>query len=281
MRTLIDIVERTAQPAPWTEGDNIPWSDPEFSERMLNEHLSQEHDLASRRTETIDGHVDWIFSSVLGGRPGRVLDLGCGPGLYAHRLARRGCDCVGVDFSPASIRYASQAAATAELPCRYIHGDLRNQGLGCGFDLVMMIYGQFNVFPKDVGIKILQKVHAALEPGGRLVLELQAAEQIKSGGRAGPTWYSSQEGLFSDRPHLVLQENFWDEDASSSTTRFLVIDAETGAVSNYALSNEAYTDVEIDKALRTAGFEKVGSHPSLSGQAVVEETDLPVVVAHR
>jgi SAM-dependent methyltransferase len=108
MRTLIDIVERTAQPAPWTEGDNIPWSDPEFSKRMLTEHLSQDHDLASRRTETIDGHVDWIFSSVLGGHPGRVLDLGCGPGLYAHRLARRGCDCVGVDFSPASILSSNQ-----------------------------------------------------------------------------------------------------------------------------------------------------------------------------
>ena len=281
MRILIDIVERTAQPAPWTEGDNIPWSDPEFSERMLAEHLSQEHDLASRRMETIDGHVDWIFSSVLDGQPGRVLDLGCGPGLYAQRLARRGCECVGVDFSPASIRYASEAAATAGLDCRYIRCDLRNQDFGCGFDLVMMIYGQFNVFPRDVGMQILKKAHAALEPGGRVVLELQAAEQIKSGGGAGPTWYSAKAGLFSDRPHLVLQESFWDEDAAASTTRFLVIDAATGAVSNYALSNEAYTDQEVDEALRTAGFNEVRSYASLSGQVVAEETVLPVVVAHR
>ena len=281
MRTLIDIVQRDERPAPWAEGDNIPWNDPAFSERMLREHLSQEHDLASRKTATIDGHVDWIFSSILGGRPARVLDLGCGPGLYTQRLARRGCECVGVDFSPASIRHASEAAAADGLSCRYHHGDLRDRDFGRGFDVVMMIYGQFNVFPRTVGMEILKKALDALVPGGRLLLELQSAEQITTGGQAGPTWYSAQAGLFSDRPHLVLQESFWDDDASASTQRFMVIDAATGGVSSHALSNEAYTDVELDEALRATGFNTVKRYASLSGHAVAEETDLPVVVARR
>jgi SAM-dependent methyltransferase len=281
MKTMLDIVSRESMPAPWTEGDNIPWNDPGFSERMLIEHLSQEHELASRKTESIDGHVDWIFSSILDDRPGRVLDLGCGPGLYAERLARRGCRCVGVDFSPASVRHASEVAAAEKLDCRYIHGDLRDQDIGRGFDLVMMIYGQFNVFPRIVGMELLKKALAALVPGGQLLLELQSADQIKTGGQAGPTWYSAAAGLFSNRPHLVLQEHSWDDDASASTIRFMVIDAATGAVSGYALSNEAYTDSELDKALRTAGFEGVKTYASLSGQAAVVETDLPVVVARR
>ena len=73
MKSLLDIVNRIPEPTPWTEGDNIPWNDPDFSERMLAEHLSQEHDLASRRSATIDEHVDWIFTTVLDGRPARVL----------------------------------------------------------------------------------------------------------------------------------------------------------------------------------------------------------------
>jgi len=81
MKTILDIVERLPEPAPWSEGDNIPWNDPGFSERMLTEHLSQEHDLASRRSETIDQHVQWIFSRVLDSRPSRLLDLACGPGF--------------------------------------------------------------------------------------------------------------------------------------------------------------------------------------------------------
>ncbi len=281
MRTLMDIVERATEAAPWAEGDNIPWNDPGFSERMLSEHLSQDHDLASRKSETIAKQIDWILSIVPEGRAARVLDLGCGPGFYAQGLTVGGCTCVGVDFSPASIRYAREAAAAAGLDCRYILGDLRDQEFGGGFDLVMMIYGQFNVFPRDAGIKILKKAHSALKPGGRLVLEYQGAEQIRSGAQVGPTWYSATKGLFSDRPHLVLQENFWDEDAAASTTRFIVVDASTGAVKHYALSNEAYTELEIEEVLRSVGFDEVKNYASLCGQIVDDDTDLPVVVAHR
>ncbi|MEJ2580854.1 MAG: class I SAM-dependent methyltransferase, partial [Acidobacteriota bacterium] len=190
MKNLLDIVNRTPEPAPWSEGDNIPWNDPEFSERMLAEHLSQEHDLASRKSATIDGHVDWIFSTVLDGRPGRLLDLGCGPGFYAHRLRGRGCECVGMDFSPASIRHARENAAADDPQCFFVLADLREEAFGAGFDLVMMIYGQFNVFPRHHGMKILRKAHAALAPGGRLLLELQSAAQIQRDGEAAPSWYS-------------------------------------------------------------------------------------------
>ena len=281
MKTLLDIVHRRPRPVPWSEGDNIPWHDPGFSERMLAEHLSQEHDLASRRSAALDEHVDWIFSTVLEGRPGRVLDLGCGPGLYLHRLAARGCECVGIDFSPASIRHARETAAAADLPCRFVGADLREADLGAGFDVAMMIYGQLNVFPRRQASAILAKASAALAPGGRLLLELQGAEQIRKEGESGSSWYTAESGLFSDRPHIVLQENSWDSDAGASTIRFMVIDAATGAVTGCALSNEAYSEDELVEALHSAGFKAVDSYPSLTGRHVAGDTDLPVVVARR
>lgn len=281
MKSLLEIVDRIPNPAPWSEGDNIPWNDPEFSERMLAEHLSQEHDLASRKNATIDEHVAWIFSTVLGGRTGRVLDLGCGPGLYVRRFAARGCECVGIDFSPASIRHATEAAIADDLPCRFVLGDLREAEFGAGFDLVTMIYGQFNVFPRQQAMEILSNAHAALAPGGRLLLEVQSAAQVQKGGEAGPSWYAAPAGLFSDQPHLVLQENIWDAQAAASTNRFFVIDAATASVSSYALSNEAYTETELDGALQSAGFSEVRHSPSLNGLPVSEGADLPVVVARR
>ena len=66
---LNDIVGRPLPAEPWVEGDNIPWDDPAFSKRMLAEHLTQEHDHASRRSETIDRQVRWIheyFTGVIG-----------------------------------------------------------------------------------------------------------------------------------------------------------------------------------------------------------------------
>jgi SAM-dependent methyltransferase len=280
-QTLLDIVDRELQPEPWSEGDNIPWNDPEFSERMLEEHLNQEHDLASRREETIDQQVEWIVSQVLRSRPSRVLDLACGPGLYASRLARRGCEYVGIDFSPASIRHARKVAEGEGLSCTFHQADLRDGRFGKGFDLVMMIYGQFNVFQRGQGKQILKNAHDALKPGGILLLEIQSLEQIRKGGEAGASWYTAPSGLFSADPHLVLQENFWDEGAGASTNRFSIIDAETGSVSMWALSNEAYTEREIEDALESAGFGNIERFPSLTGAEFEDGPHLPAFTARK
>jgi len=143
----------------------------------------------------------------------------------------------------------------------------------------MMIYGQFNVFPRDRGLEILKNAHRALKPGGALLLEIQTLEQIRQAGEAAPSWYTAQSGLFSGAPHLVLQENFWDEDAGASTSRFSIIDAQTGAVSSNALSNEAYTEHELKDAMQSAGFTDVERYPSLTGDAITGDEALSVVVA--
>ncbi|MCP4599897.1 MAG: class I SAM-dependent methyltransferase [Proteobacteria bacterium] len=280
-KTILDLINRTPKPAPWSEGDNIPWDDPEFSERMLVEHLTQDHDLASRRSESIDSHVEWIFSEILGGRPARILDLACGPGLYANRFASRGCYCVGIDFSPASIRHAKETADSEDLQCTYHHADVRDGQFGEGFDLAMMIYGQLNVFQRDRGLKILKNAHRALKPGGYLVLEVQTKEQIRKGGQSSSTWYSAPFGLFSKMPHIVLQENFWNEDVSASTNRFSVIDGHSGRVSSYSLSNEAYTKLELTDAIESVGFADVQWFPSLAGVSNLKEQDLPVLVTRK
>ena len=61
---ISDLIARSPIPVPWEEGDNIPWNDPAFSERMLEEHLTQDHDAASRRLEVIEEHVHWIHDCV-------------------------------------------------------------------------------------------------------------------------------------------------------------------------------------------------------------------------
>ncbi|GKN61309.1 hypothetical protein NUKP86_16780 [Klebsiella variicola] len=70
------------------EESKIPWDEPAFSQRMLANHLSQYHDWASRRQKVIEQQVEWIASQLSPGA--HILDLGCGPGFYTHRLAERG-----------------------------------------------------------------------------------------------------------------------------------------------------------------------------------------------
>lgn len=275
--SLNDIVKRSPVPEPWSEGEKIPWDDPEFSRRMLAEHLTDAHDLASRRATTIDTHVDWIEHVTLNGQQSNILDLGCGPGLYTSRLAERGHTCVGIDFSPASIDHAIQTATTRQLDCRYQLADVRKAEFGDGFDLVMMIFGEFNVFrPADAGL-ILDKARAALMPGGRLLLEVHTIEAIERMGTTAASWRSTERGLFSDRPHIRLEEAFWDADRQIATERFYIIDAASATVTRYAQSVQAYTDSEYGAMLANSGFTLDQIYPSLNG--IADGGDFFVVLA--
>ena len=270
--SLIELTERVLPPVTWEEGDNIPWDDAEFSERMLAEHLRQDHDAASRRFEKIDEQVRWIDGSLLSGEPTSVLELACGPGLYTSRLARLGHECRGIDFAPAAVRYASEEAERGGLACSYELADVREAALGDGFGLVMMIFGQLNVFRRSEARGWLERSFEALVPGGRLLLEPQRFETVEAEGSAVASWYSASEGLFSSRPHLCLTESFWNEEERASTRRFLIVDAETSDVTRYAMSNEAYSDAEYEAMVRAAGFEDVELLPSLIG---VEDESQP------
>jgi 2-polyprenyl-3-methyl-5-hydroxy-6-metoxy-1,4-benzoquinol methylase len=276
---LIDITRRRAVPQPWVEGEKIPWNDPDFSQRMLQEHLSQEHDAASRRLRTIDDQVEWIHTRILGSTSGRVLDLGCGPGLYTSRLARLGHTCTGIDFSPASIAYAREHAKTEQLPCDYIQMDIREADYGEGFDLVMLIFGEFNVFKPADARNILAKAARALKSGACLLLEAFNFPAVKEMVAQGKNWYSAQSGLFSDKPHICLIENFWNDELNVATERYYIIDAENGNVHLQAASTQAYTDQEYRDLLTEAGFVEIVSYLSLGMKDSQEPSDFIAIVA--
>lgn len=276
---LSDIVTRAPSPTPWAEGDNIPWFEPGFSRRMLAEHLSQDHDAASRRAATIDQHVALIHSEVLERRPTRVLDLGCGPGLYTERLARLGHLCRGIDWSPAPIAYARERAERDGLPCEYTEGDVRTTDPGGGYGLAMMVYGEFNVFRPEDARRILATMRRSLAPGGRVLLEPHTYEAVHALGLEAPRWSAHGAGLFSDGPHLLLRESAWDDAAQAATTRHYVVDAATSEVARHASSMQAYTRDKYEAVLSEAGFVDVRLFPSLAGAAHPPQPALIAVVA--
>lgn len=267
---LLDIVQRESPPRPWAEGDNLPWHDPAFSARMLAEHLSQAHDLASRRTATIDRHVAWIHHTILDGQPSRILDLGCGPGLYSHRLARLGHTCTGIDYSPAAIAYAQQQAVDHELACTFVLDDIRHAPFDTGCDLALLLYGEFNVFrPDHIGL-ILRKVHAALRPGGQLLLEPHTRAAVEQLGRQTASWFSSPGGLFSPAPHLVLMDHAWNGQQQTATTRYYVVDAAGTGVTRFAQTMQGYSEDEYRSLLADHGFPAIRFYPGLAPDAPVD-----------
>ena len=278
---ILDLIERKAVPEPWSEGDNIPWSEAGFSERMLAEHLSQAHDLASRRFEVIDKHIDWIYQKLLESKQSKILDLGCGPGFYISRLAKLGHECVGIDYSPASIKYAAVQAGKEELCCKFLHEDIRKADFGAGFGLLMLIYGELNVFRPVEVATILKKANRALGENGIVLLEPHSFDVIKKIGEQPSSWYSAKSGLFSDKPHICLEEGFWDAQSSTATKRWFIIDASTGDLARYATTYQAYTDQQYRSLLKECGFEAIDFYQSLGEIKEEKQNDLIAIVAKK
>ena len=277
---LIDVTKEFATPpVPWVEGRTIPWEDPAFSRRMLAAHLSQASDAASRRSETIDRHIEFIRRVALTKPGSRVLDLGCGPGLYTQRLAEQGFDCFGIDIGPASIEYAVEQAQGLGERCRYVQGDLRETEFGSGYDLIMILFGDFNPFPRDQGLEILQRCRDALAPDGLLLLEVHSYDALRDRGLSAPRWSAHESGLFSERPHLRLDQQFWLEDSAHAAGRHWVVDAETGETKKYGWTMRAYTDAEYEALLAEAGLALVGRYENLVGTD--EASEFPVLLTRR
>jgi SAM-dependent methyltransferase len=249
---ISDIISRGSGFEDFAEA--LPWSDPEFSARTLKHHLSQEHDWASRRLGLIEGQVAWLAGRLPAG--GRVLDLASGPGLYTHLLARRGFKTLGVDFSPAAIAHARLRAAEENLAAEYAEADIRQYRPEGLFDCVLFVFGEFNEFAPEDARLILQNALAALAPGGFLLLEEHTFEAVRESGQAPPSWWvcPENEGLLSDRPHLCLQENSWNNGMSRATMSYFTLDAATGEARLFRSTQTGYTGARLRELLAAIGF---------------------------
>jgi SAM-dependent methyltransferase len=243
---------------------------------MLHEHLSQEHDAASRRSHLIEQHVAFIERTVLPA-PSRVLDLGCGPGLYATKLAERGHEVFGVDFAPAAIEYAWGMAVSRGLSCRFEQADIRAIEFGRGYDLVMLLSGELNLFERHEAVDLLRRFAAALAPSGRVILEVHSHGAVRTRASAPPAWSTVPTGLFSDEPHLRADETFWSEADATASGRHWIVDAASAEVTLYGWSMLAYTEAEYEDLLAEAGLKLQGRFASLTGEP--GDGDFPVLLA--
>jgi SAM-dependent methyltransferase len=269
------IYDRQQPPVPWRDGANLPWDDPAFSERMLAQHLDQSHGAASRPLREVRAQVQRM-TEWLALQPGsRLLDVTCGPGLYAAEFARGGIAVTGIDFGPAAIAHARERCAG--LPCRFFQGDVREMDFaGQEFDAALYLYGQFTVLRPEESAAVLRRIRAALRPGARLLLEVLDYDRFDK--RDGSWWFTDRGGLWGDFPYLHLGERAWDAAQGAAVERFHILNLETGEMALYGLADQAYTVAQMTQMLDEAGFRPVELHPAWDGLALRDAEEWAVYV---
>jgi len=113
---------------------------------------------------------DWLSHWFAGAGPRRIVDLGCGGGLMALPLARRGAHVVAVDRSLPALREGVRQQHALRAPARggvqFVHGDLLAPPIDAGSaDLVLLCDVLEHV---DEPAQAICAAARLLRPGGRL-----------------------------------------------------------------------------------------------------------------
>ena len=156
------------------------WTDEHTSKQMLSFHLNGEVDISSRNAAFIDRSVKWIVSRFNVTSGTKIADFGCGPGLYAAKLAEMKADVTGIDFSKTSIQYARETAEKEGLSINYENQDYLVFDTEERFDLIMMIMCDFCALSPVQRREMLNRFHRLLKSGGAVLLDvysLNAYEQ--------------------------------------------------------------------------------------------------------
>ncbi len=104
--------------------------------------------------------------------PLRILDLACGFGRHANRLAELGHGVTGIDYMPGFLDIARKEAARMGVTVDYQQGDMRHLRFANEFDLVLSLFTSFGYFDDSGNERAVGNMARALKPGGRLLLDI-------------------------------------------------------------------------------------------------------------
>ncbi len=107
----------------------------------------------------------------------RVVDVGCGNGLYLAELARRGCRALGVDLSFGMLTAARERLAAAEQPAALACADAVALPLRDGVADVAIAPHMLYHVPDPA--RALRELRRVTRPGGRVVIVLNGAGHLR------------------------------------------------------------------------------------------------------
>jgi len=227
------------------------WTDDYISKTLLEAHLDESHDAASRKAEKRADILNWINGKI---KPNsKILDLGCGPGFYTYEFGKLGHNLLGIDFNKASLNYAEENKKIDNL-IEYRHCNYLEDSINGKYDVVIMIYCDFGaLIPKEQKI-LLQKIKNVLTDDGIFIFGI-FGKSVLENKKDERSWYISQGNDFwSNEPYILMTERKIFKDENSFGTRYYLINQKTSKIKEYILWDQYYDNDSIKKLMSENDF---------------------------
>jgi cyclopropane fatty-acyl-phospholipid synthase-like methyltransferase len=255
------------------------WTDDHTSEQMLMYHLNDEVDASSRNTAFIERSVEWIASHFNVGAETRIADFGCGPGLYATRLAKKHAAVTGIDFSARSIRYAQEVAAKESVTVQYVNQDYLQYETDGRFDLIIMIMCDFCALSPTQRKTMLKKFRTMLAPGGSVLLDVYSLTAF--GQREESTTYEVDQlnGFWSPNKYYGFLNTFKYEEEKVILDKYTIVEgSRTRTVFNWL---QYFSLESLRVEFTDIGLEFEGRYADVAGSAFDPDSTEFAVVARK
>ena len=244
------------------------WTDNHTSEQMLAYHLNADIDVSSRRVEFIDKSVAWIGSHFNVCTGTRIADFGCGPGLYANRLAKLGASVTGIDLSKRSIKHARTVAAEEGLTTAYVNQNYLEFETEDRFDIILMIMCDFCALSPAQRMTMLEKFQTLLASGGSVLLDVYSVNAFEQREEAVSYEENLLNGFWSAEKYYSFLNTFKYDDVGVVLDKYTIVEAKrTRTIYNWL---QYFSPGSLQSEFEKAGFTQQEFYGNVAGAPFAE-----------
>ncbi len=256
--------------------NEILWDDLHISKKMLQFHLSDSSEAASRNKEFIKKSVLFIIKELSLKQGDSVIDFGCGPGLYTHLLAQNKLNVTGVDISSNSLEYAKVMANKDKLDITYIKQNYLLFSPTIIYDAALLIYCDYCALNISQRKKLLANIYKSLKLGGDFffdVFSLVAYEKREDITRFGR---NLMDNFWSKNDYFCFANSFTYEKEKVYLDKYEIIEKNK----RFTIYNwlKYFTVEEIKKELLDANFLVTKIYSDVAGKPY--NSHEPVIALH-
>ena len=230
------------------------WTDEHISKSLLAAHLDESNDSASRQSHKRVEIINWIKSNI---KPNsKIIDFGCGPGLYAYELGNSGHNVLGVDFNKESINYAQKNKAINGI-VEYKYADYLKDTFDGKYDVAMMIWCDFSALTPNEQKLLLDKINNLLEDDGIFVFDVFGKEEIRQQTEKRSWSISNGDDFWSKEPYFLIEETKIFENENTLGMRYYSVNQTNGKIKEYIIWHQCYDEKSIKTLLSENGFDTI------------------------